>query len=68
MKKYQYRYERVYVTLKFLGITETLEEHRQLIDTCAQEGWRYAGNIPVVVSSEGRPLEFDLILEKETEE
>lgn len=65
MKKYEYRYERVKVALKFLGLTDVMEQHRGLIDACAKEGWRYAGNIPVVTTAEGRPMEFDLIFERE---
>ena len=68
MKKYEYCYERISFNLKFLGLTNTLERHRRLIDDYAQRGWRYAGSIPVVTSSEGRDLEFDLIFEKEIEE
>jgi len=67
MKKYEYRYERVQVTLKFLGLTDIMERHRRIIDDYGAQGWRYAGNIPVMTTAEGRPVEFDLIFERETD-
>ena len=59
---YTYEYERIYVegfiSLKTKGYEEVISRR-------AEDGWRYAGCIPVVQNGEGLIFEMDLIFEKE---
>lgn len=58
---YQYRY----VSVTGEGISATkFREHQEIIDRCAQEGWRYAGWVPTHISG-GEIVKIDLIFEKE---
>ncbi len=60
MKKYKY------VTLKvgnFWGAKST--EHRQVIDKCAEKGYRYVGYIPANMDAHGRLREMELVFEKD---
>ena len=59
-------YEYEYVTVVGEGIMTTkYQEHREIIDRRAAEGWRYAGYVPVKVNSYGVPAQIDLIFERE---
>lgn len=60
MKRYEY--VRI-VGRKFIGAN--YEEHRQIIDQYASEGYSYVGYIPVVIDSYGIVKEIDLIFEIE---
>lgn len=62
MKKYEY--VSVHVS-RFVGARS--EEHRQIIDTYARRGYRYAGYIPTVLSDYGKIKDMDLIFEKDEE-
>lgn len=58
------RYEYVRIAgRKFVGAN--YEEHRQIIDQYASNGYSYVGYIPVVIDSYGIPREIDLIFEIE---
>ena len=60
-------YEYEYVSVVGEGIVATkFQEHREIIDRRAKEGWRYAGWIPAHISS-GEIVQIDLIFEKEVE-
>lgn len=58
MKKYEY------VTVHagtFVGAS--FEEHRDVIDRYAAQGWRYVGFIPVNMDGYGRLRDMDLVFE-----
>lgn len=62
MKKYEY----VKVVLKNNPATNAIsEEHRRIIDSYAEKGYRYAGYIPVKQGASGKTVEIDLIFETE---
>ena len=45
------------------------ENHRELIDQYAKDGWRYVNAIPTTFyGNNGQPKTFDLIFEKENVE
>ncbi len=59
---YTYEYERIYAE----GIIRLkIENHRDVIIRRAEDGWRYAGYIPVKQNGDGMIMEMDLIFEKE---
>jgi len=41
------------------------QEHRQIIEQQAQEGWLYAGYFPVKMGPSGKMLTADLIFQRE---
>ncbi len=43
----------------------SLEEHRAVIEKQAEQGYRYVGMIPTLMSSNGLPLAIDLVFERE---
>ena len=45
-----------------------LNEHREIIDRRAAEGWRYVGCIPTYETFYGQTGSIDLIFEKDVEE
>ena len=45
-----------------------LNEHRQIIDKRAAEGWCYVGDIPTREAYHGQTCSIDLIFEKDAEE
>lgn len=58
---YTYEYERI----RFTGIMKLRsEDHEDMINRRAENGWRYVGFIPAVLSR-GFLEEIDLIFEKE---
>ncbi len=60
MKKYEY------VTLhigKLIGAKS--EEHRQIIDDYAKQGYRYVGYIPTKIDDFGKMKDIDLVFEIE---
>lgn len=60
MKSYQYVNIKLW---KFLGAS--LEDHRQIIDEYAAQGYRYVGYIPTNMDAHGVLKEIDLIFEKD---
>ena len=58
MKKYEYVNVRIN---KFIGAIS--EEHRQIIDEYAAQGYRYVGFIPTNISDYGKIKEMDLVFE-----
>ena len=63
MKKYEY------VNVVYEGVyAAKLNEHRQIIDERAAEGWRYVGYIPTREAYHGQICSIDLIVEKEEAE
>lgn len=63
MKKYKYE------TVVSDGVMAfKLSKHRQIIDACAKEGWRYVGHIPTYESAHGVTQAIDLIFEKDVKE
>ncbi|QNO14095.1 DUF4177 domain-containing protein [Alkalicella caledoniensis] len=59
---FQYEYVNVKVG-SFWGARS--EEHREIIDKYAANGYRYVGFIPANMDSYGKYKEIDLIFEKE---
>lgn len=60
-------YEYKYVTIETGGgfwIDNADCAHREVIDQCAAEGWRFVGYIPTRFSSQGGHKEIDLIFER----
>lgn len=62
MKKYSYVSLN---TATFLG--SKCEEHREIIDRYAQNGYRYVGYIPTSMDGHGRIVRLDLIFEMDVE-
>lgn len=63
MKKYEY--VSVHVGKGIFG--SKIEEHRKIIDEYAANGYRYAGYVPILMDSNGKLYEIDLIFEREAE-
>lgn len=63
MKKYEY--VSVHVGKGMLG--SKIEEHRKIIDEYAANGYRYAGYVPILMDSNGKLYDIDLIFEREAE-
>ena len=63
MKKYEY--VSVHVGKGILG--SKTEEHRKIIDEYATNGYRYAGYVPILMDSNGKLYDIDLIFEREAE-
>lgn len=63
MKKYEY--VSVRVSKGIFGSKS--EEHREIIDSYAAKGYRYAGYIPTLADSYGKLYEIDLIFECDSE-
>lgn len=59
------RYEYVSVHVGKGILCSMLEEHRQIIDKRAADGWSYAGYVPTLLDSNGKLYEIDLIFEHE---
>lgn len=60
MKMKRYEYVSVHVG-KFIGAKS--EDHRQIIDEYAKNGYRYVGYIPTDMSDYGKLKEMDLVFE-----
>ena len=60
MKKYEYVRLRIG---KFIGAKS--EEHREVIDREAREGWRYVGYIPASINDYGKIVQLDLVFEQD---
>lgn len=61
-----FRYE--YVTIHTGGgfwVDNSAAEHRTVIDEYAAKGWRFAGYVPTMFTSNGGLKEMDLIFEIE---
>ena len=59
-------YEYKYVTIKAKGVLTTeYEEHREVIDRAAREGWRYVGWVPTCIIGHGTVTLMDLVFERE---
>ncbi|MEA4823602.1 MAG: DUF4177 domain-containing protein [Clostridiaceae bacterium] len=58
MKKYEY----VRITIGGF-VNSKCEEHRDIIDKYATQGYRFVGYIPTKIESYGRFKEIDLIFE-----
>lgn len=64
MKKY------TYVTVNYQMkdiIMASMDEHREIIDRYASEGYTYVGMIPTELNTKGCYRKIDLIFEKEAE-
>ena len=59
---YQYKYVEVY--LELIG-TSIKSNHHELIDKYAKEGWKLVNLIPTTYNYDGKPIKFEIILEKE---
>lgn len=62
---YQYSYERIEVDRGFFSVK--LDEHRNVINLYAKDGWRFVAAIPVKFGAYGAITGFDLVFEKEVE-
>ena len=67
---FQYEYEAVEVGLSGWGPFGgndycLMADHREIINTRAKNGWRYAGYLPTRQRGTGHVQELDLIFEKE---
>ena len=58
MKKYEYVSVRIG---KFIGARS--EEHRQIIDEYAKNGYQYVGYIPTEITDYGKIVTMDLVFE-----
>ncbi|WP_411168441.1 DUF4177 domain-containing protein [Clostridium sp. MB05] len=62
------RFKYLYVEAKTKGMFSD-ENHRELIDKYAKEGWKYINSIPTSFgANNGQPKTFDLIFEKSDDE
>lgn len=58
-------YEYSYASVKVGGTLGAKEEHREIIDRAAAQGWRYVGYVPTRVVGYGALDKIDLIFERE---
>lgn len=58
----QYTYVSVHIG-RWLGAKS--EEHREIIDRYAGQGWRYVGFIPTSMTDYGKIKDMDLVFERE---
>lgn len=65
MKKYEYKF--VSVSMPGVFNPNPLNEHHNVINKHAEEGWRYNGYIPISKTSQGNTLQIELIFEREVE-
>ncbi len=61
---YEYKYERI--RSKGFGVLGVkYEEHREIINKYAKDGYRYVGFIPVETIKDGFTIVLDLVFEKD---
>ena len=65
MKKYEHEYVSLY--LPSVCSFGKFEEHKEIINSYGEKGWRYCGYIPISEGGHGKTYQIDLIFEKETE-
>ncbi len=65
MKKHEYKF--VSVSMPGVFSPNPLNEHHNVINKLAKEGWRYNGYIPISKTGHGYTMQIDLIFERETE-
>ena len=46
-------------------MTTKYQEHREVIDRFAREGWQYVGWVPTCILSHGAVSQMDLIFQRE---
>ncbi len=61
-----YTYKMVRIPAKGFVITE-VEDHDEVIDRHANEGWRLVQILPVKYATSGVPMEFEVIFERKKE-
>lgn len=59
-------YEYKYIDTN-LGGFFTSANHHEIIDKYTKEGWRLVQVLPTCYSSHGKPIEFEIIFEREVE-
>lgn len=58
-----------YVTVTYKGVYQkSIQEHREIIDRYAAEGWCYVDHIPVHQYANGQYSSIDLVFERDVEE
>ena len=66
---YTYEYEKIIIEFSGIGIFNgniyNIEEYKNIIETRANNGWRYVGFIPTKQRGTGHIEEIDLIFEKQ---
>ena len=60
-------YEYMYVEAT-LGGFFTDANHHEIIDQNAKEGWRLVQVVPMYYNSNGKPTQYEIILEREVKE
>ena len=64
-----YEYKFVDVLLEDVGLfSKKKSNYRELIAEHAKDGWRFVQLVPKNYNTDGRPWEFEIILEKEFKE
>ena len=58
---YQYKY------LELIGFSKSQSEYHKVIDDNAKTGWRFVQLLPTSYNMDGRPLNYEVIFEKEIE-
>jgi hypothetical protein len=51
-----------------MGGIFTGDDHKEIIDTHAAQGWRFVQIVPLYYTMEGRAKNFEIIFEKKIEE
>lgn len=68
---YKYEFEKINCNFGGWGLVHgniySTNEHQEIINKRAKEGWRYVGYIPTTQRGEGHIEEIDLIFEKKEE-
>lgn len=60
-----YQYKSVKLAVKGGFVISELEDHNEIIDKHASEGWQLVQILPVKYTSNGVPVELEIIFERE---
>ena len=58
-------YKYIYIRAIAAGAVFSQPNHKEIIDQCSEEGWRFVTAIPAAINGLGVIKEFDLVFEKE---
>jgi len=66
MIRYSYEFERIKTKGKMTQTRIEDDAHREIVHKYSQLGYRLAHIIPIVVTANGAPVEYELIFERQS--